>query len=323
CYIASPAAAATPGEDDSILLHRMSAIHFLNAAEAQPLLAAEDTFTRATTDVDRQLRLHAGKPVDMQTYLAFVAKQTLDWQPAEIAKITAAIDRLRPRLRPLRDLWPQRIPLIKTTGLEEINAPHCRGNAIVLPKSALIGDEGDIDRLLLHELFHILSRQSVELSSQCYEIIGYQRSSRPIELPAELAARKLTNPDAPLIDVVIRLDRPKSEPRYATPVLLSRQSSYDSTANTTVFQELQFFLLVVEQLDGVWVVSHPEMPGLINSHDEPSFRRQVGNNTKYIIHPEEILADNFIHVVLETPSLPDPWIVDALRSALSERAIER
>ena len=46
------------------------------------------------------------------------------------------------------------------------------------------------------------------------------------------------------------------------------------------------------------------------------FYEQVGNNTNYTIHPEEILADNFALAIMEVSSLPSPWVVEEIRSKL-------
>jgi hypothetical protein len=47
-----------------------------------------------------------------------------------------------------------------------------------------------------------------------------------------------------------------------------------------------------------------------------SFVEQIGQNTKYTIHPDEILADNFVHLVLQTEKLDSPQIVEKMRERL-------
>jgi hypothetical protein len=46
---------------------------------------------------------------------------------------------------------------------------------------------------------------------------------------------------------------------------------------------------------------------------------QVGRNTQYIIHPEEILADNFALLVLGESKIPTPEILQKMREVLSRR----
>jgi hypothetical protein len=44
----------------------------------------------------------------------------------------------------------------------------------------------------------------------------------------------------------------------------------------------------------------------------------VGRNTQYIIHPEEILADNFALLVLGETSIPSPVILEKMKDALGK-----
>jgi hypothetical protein len=48
-----------------------------------------------------------------------------------------------------------------------------------------------------------------------------------------------------------------------------------------------------------------------------SYHEQIGRNTNYIIHPEEVLADNFMMLVQGNRDVPTPRILDEMRKALS------
>ena len=48
----------------------------------------------------------------------------------------------------------------------------------------------------------------------------------------------------------------------------------------------------------------------------PDFQAKIGKNTNYIYHPEEILADNFVHLVRQRPNLETPRIVEDLQRVL-------
>jgi hypothetical protein len=60
-------------------------------------------------------------------------------------------------------------------------------------------------------------------------------------------------------------------------------------------------------------------PLLVEPAEVLGFIEQVGKNTGYIIHPEEILADNFMMLVLEIKNLPSPEIIEKLRNVLSQK----
>ena len=47
----------------------------------------------------------------------------------------------------------------------------------------------------------------------------------------------------------------------------------------------------------------------------PDFHRQIGSNTGYIIHPEEILADNFAALVTGA-EVNDAWLTEAIAQTL-------
>jgi hypothetical protein len=49
------------------------------------------------------------------------------------------------------------------------------------------------------------------------------------------------------------------------------------------------------------------------------FIEQVGQNTSYLIHPEEILADNFALLVLGMEDVPSPEILKRIRAILGQR----
>jgi hypothetical protein len=55
----------------------------------------------------------------------------------------------------------------------------------------------------------------------------------------------------------------------------------------------------------------------------PGFSEQVGQNTKYIIHPEEILADNFVFLLNGRINLPSPRVVESMGRILQAAAEAR
>ena len=50
----------------------------------------------------------------------------------------------------------------------------------------------------------------------------------------------------------------------------------------------------------------------------PGFAEQVGTNTDYIIHPEEILADNFVFLINGRVDLPSQRVVQEMGRILQE-----
>jgi hypothetical protein len=162
-----------------------------------------------------------------------------------------------------------------------------------------------------------MSRHDGSLRSRLYRIIGFE-VCQPIELPASLAPRRITNPDAPRIDCVITLPGPEGRQYTGAPVLYSSTANYDAKRGGSLFQSLVFRLLVVESRSGRWqpLLKSGE-PVVINPRNEPAFLEMIGKNTDYIIHPDEIMADNFVRLAMNDPDVPTPRIIDEMRRVLT------
>ena len=156
------------------------------------------------------------------------------------------------------------------------------------------------------------------MRSRLYAIIGFELCE-PIELPPSLAPRRITNPDAPLIDCTIGLTAANGKAIIGAPVLYSQSKEYDAAAGKSLFQSLVFRLLVVERRGGRFepVLAKGE-PIVIDPHKEPAFLEKIGKNTNYIIHPDEILADNFVRLVMEDKDVPTPRIIEELGKVLAK-----
>ncbi|NRB27812.1 MAG: hypothetical protein HRU37_09060, partial [Roseibacillus sp.] len=84
----------------------------------------------------------------------------------------------------------------------------------------------------------------------------------------------------------------------------------------------QFKLVVVERAEegtSVEVVREGEKAKLLDAGEVTGFLEQVGENTTYLIHPEEILADNFVLLVTGKRDVPSPEVVEKLGKVLAGR----
>ena len=212
------------------------------------MLVAKDDFIQRLSPFDRSARMKTDKAVSEGELLEFIGRNVVDWTSEEMQTVQAAIEAIQPLLRDLPLSLPPTVQFIKTTGAEEGNAAYTRATAIVLPKSALGKSQEDLQKLICHELFHILSRQNPELREKLYGIIGFTKCNE-IKLPPELERRKITNPDAPRNDHFIRLQIDGHE-SLAVPILLSSVETYDVKRGGEFFEYLQFQFLVVEKSSG-------------------------------------------------------------------------
>ena len=288
---------------------------FAGVEEGKKIQTAKDAFTQSLSKFDLQLRLKRTENATLEEWKKFVAGEVLPWNDEEIAHVKPAVILLAEKLKKLKLPLPEKVLLVHTSGKEEGEAAYTRGNAIILPSKVLSFSPEKLEDLLCHELFHVLSRHDAETRQRLYGIIGF-RACEEIPLPAVLKDRKLTNPDAPLINCTIEL---KFESRLATatPILFSSTETYDPAKGGSLFRYLTFRLLAVEKKDGKW---QPYLMGgnpvLLDAPLVPAFVEQIGKNTTYIIHPDEILADNFIQLVKGNKNVQTPRIIEQMESVL-------
>lgn len=299
---------------------KKTVVRFLPANESRPVIAARDDFVKRLSPFDRAARLKVAQPVSEEQYLAFVGSNVRDWTEKETEQLRTIMAEFPPLLGELP--WPATIQLIKTTGAEEGNAAYTRGTAIFLPVSDLAKSPPELKRLLCHELFHILSRGNPELREKLYTLIGFTACDE-VELPPALAARKITNPDAPRNDHLIRLQI-DGQTCLALPVLLSSAETYDVKRGGEFFNYLTFQFLVMEPTatPGRFKVAQQNgSPWLVGIKAVTGFFEQVGRNTDYIIHPEEILADNFALLVLGGEKIATPEIPEKMKKVLFAKQV--
>lgn len=296
------------------------AIAFATIDEGRKILTTRDDFVVRLSPFDRAARVGTDKDVSEEEYFRFVSGNVLPWTPQDKAVVESAWSALEPKLEQMALPLPQKIILIETTGREEGGAEYTRANAIVLPQSSLDASHRDsVEAILAHELFHVLSRADPELRDKLYAAIGFQPCGE-VAFPAELASRKITNPDAPKNDHCIRVQTSQGAV-WAVPILFSRTSRYDAAKGGPFFDYLEFKLLVVQRTGSsataraTYDVAHPV---LLDVNQVSGFYEQVGRNTDYIIHPEEILADNFKLLLLGRTNVPSPQILRKMAAILSQ-----
>ncbi len=289
---------------------------FASKEDAASLLATEDDFVKRLSPFDRAARLKADDVVDQATYLKFVSQQTLDWTDTEKATINASWQRIVPRLAGAKINVPPQITMIKTTGLEEGNTAYTRGTSIILPTSRT-GDRG-LDALMAHELFHVLSRNDAQMRERLYKIIGFRKCGE-LELPPELKDRRMTNPDGPINDHCIEVTYDGKQV-WVVPVLFAKVEKYEKQAGGEFFSFLDLALMAIESPETPGqskVMMEDGKPLRLGPLNAKGFLEQIGKNTGYIIHPDEVLADNFSMWITKR-KVPQPELLEKIEKALKQ-----
>lgn len=282
-------------------------VSFAPSSRGAELLSRRDSHISGMSLFDRQSRLGTSKPVTEQEVRDLFRSSVLDWSPEERIKVSGRLRALAPLLARFRLPFPPEIVLIKTSGREEGGALYTRGNAVVLTEDIIrkTSDE-ELDRLLLHELFHVLSRHSPEITEALYRAIGF-RPCGILRLPACLAERRISNPDVTDITYAVRV-RYRGRDREVAPIVYS-SGPYDVAKGGTFFRYMKLGLLEVERSGETCLpVAREGKIELLKPADVQGYFEQVGKNTGYVSDPQEILADNFVLLMLGRTELPSPEI---------------
>jgi hypothetical protein len=206
------------------------------------------------------------------------------------------------------------IDLVKTTGDEEGGANgYTRQNYIVLNDNALTTSDDNLAQLISHELFHIVCRNDETLRKEMYAIIGFEIGN-VVPVPDQLKDLRMTNPDAVAWDSFITLT--DDEENVAEYLMITYSNEPYTTG--TFFSYLNVGFLKVTGT-GTRVADLENGEPIIRVYEDFSdFYDQVGNNTNYTVHPEEILADNFALIIMSATGIPSAWLPDEMKSRLSQ-----
>jgi len=280
---------------------------------ARSLLTTRDAFVERLSPFDRAARMKTNGVVTEAQFLDFVGASVLDWRPAERERLEAAFELIRPGLNRLGPPLPRTLRLIKTSGREEGNAPYTRGDAIVLPDKTVSRPGANLGGILAHELFHVVSRANPALRDRLYSVIGFEPCGEVLH-PLNLRGRRITNPDAPINAHAIAVEV-GGDKVLAVPILYSSAASYDAAKGGEFFSYLQVELLLIRRTadGGHRVLEDANGPRLFPIERVTGYHEQIGRNTGYIIHPEEVLADNFALLINAGSRAKSPELLEKLR----------
>ena len=314
--VATTSRSATVEAAEPIQLTKNTVARPATPEEAKKILTARDTFVQNLSPFDRAARLKSDKPVTEKQLLDTIADQIRPYAESEWKNVAAAIRTIAEQLKGYDVRLPKDVLFIKVTGKVCSGAAYTRGNAIVLPQSRLGAGAKALERLVAHELFHVLSRNDPDLRKKLYAIVSFTPIDEP-KLPEWLAARKLTNPDAPTLGCYATL-KVDEEDIPVVPVLYSREATYDTRRGGSFFSYMNFALMEIRRAGDAWeaVTNDEGRPKFYSPRDVPDYFNKIGRNTGYIIHPEEVLADNFTYLLSGKKNLPTPRIVDEMRKVM-------
>jgi hypothetical protein len=298
-----------PGQQHSY--YGGSTVIFASVEQGQEILASRDDFLNNLSTFDKRARVGTEEQVSMDAFISFLRGEVRQWENADRKKITAILEEYRSSLRRHRVRLPEQLYFVTTSGNEEGRAAYCRRSTVVLPRQVLNKGREELTDIVLHELFHIFSRENPEARKKLYQLIGY-RQVPALQIPESLEPIKITNPDAPLLNAAVEFPH-GDRTVQAVPVLYADQP-YSEKRGGPFFRYLQFRLMEVEVREEASLPRYVDgSPHMIDPRSARGYFQTVGMNTGYVIHPEEVLADNFVLMIRGRGNLRSPWVVEGMR----------
>jgi hypothetical protein len=292
-----------------------AAFVFADRPQARAVLEARDEYVRATGELERSAKMRSADPVDEERFATRMGQQALAWDGPERRRLEPVLARLDRFVSGMKWRRPARILMVKASDNLMGGLPHTRANAIVLPQSELSRESEYLSYIVAHELFHVLSRADPELREELYAAIGFRACAR-VDMSEALRRLRITNPDAVESGHVVQV-RVGGRRVEALPFVHLPRGQFDPRAGFTAHLTVSW-LPVERSGKGCSIASDPQS---LRPDELEGLYEQIGRNTEYIMHPEEILADNFALLFLlsgrDTPrEVPSPEILERIRAIM-------
>ena len=308
---------------DLIQLSSSQKVVFLDSTTAAKIILEDDIdhFFEKITIVDMAIQTKKAYPETisrkevLKDYKAYLQKDVSYFTKQEkdfVSDVFREAYELSKQISPA--IFPPEIQLIKTNGTHYGNSVYyTRENCIIIPQDVLTKpNHNNFLDVMLHEVFHIYSRYHPEKRAALYALIGFEDigDTNDLVISEKLAKRILLNPDGIDFAQKIDLNIKNGQTISAIPIVSSNQDNF-TPYQPSFFNYLDFQLYQIEQMDNgnYEVITKSDGSSSLNLTDLPDFFRQIRDNTQYIIHPDEILADNFQILVI---SKKKPTILDKL-----------
>lgn len=333
---APPAPAApAPAPTRVVKLADDCTLKLLSAAEAAAVLDAErlEPYVSTLTHVELEIRLGGplrpeGRKAQLQRLRAMRAASTRDWTDAEAEYLTTHLRTVHKLLSAeFPGLLPREWKWVKTSG--EGDARFADGytvdDLIVLHEGPLgwhrKGNEERAVGLLSRMTFHMLARTRPQIREKAYPLLGFRTLTR-LDWGG-LEPRRLVHPDI-RTPVVYTVRDESGRDVVAAPLLYSGESRFDPKKGSDLFRYQAFDLFEAEADPKTGVGRLLDADGkkperLPRATTRRIYDAAVAVNSSNVMHPQNILADNFAMLVLLRHPKYGPELRDSIKPELIGR----
>jgi hypothetical protein len=273
------------------------------------LLTAPDAFSEQLSPLDRQILAISKAPIGKAALDAPLDASALDWTPSEIAALRTSLAEAERAAAAAHVTYrlPGTIYLAKESAAIYSGSAYTRCAAVFLPGALSAA-------VLIHELYHVMSRYNPQIRRELYALVGYRPCRVSLSsLGADLKDVVITNPDTDAFgETCITLPDVTGRPVTYVPLLIGN-GPYDGTpVGWTII------------LDPILVALRGNRPVVRNGKTEyremvaPDYMRAVGENgSGEPFHPEELIAVNLQQALIPNaraaPDFPNAQLLLAVK----------
>ncbi|MBS1772439.1 MAG: DUF4157 domain-containing protein [Bacteroidetes bacterium] len=283
-------------------------VEIIDSTEASAMLGKDDGYPKLFSLFDIQSRLKDTTATKWKGYLSLAEKDTQNWTTEEQEAIKKAFGEIEIALKneSLHFNLPDKIYLIKSNTKEEFGAEgYTRGSSIILnPSSQPINTH-----LVAHELFHVFSRFNEKTRDELYHVFGFKKCN-PIALTKALDNKNITNPDCPVVSHYITVNGQDMT------LLLYSNDKYEGGNVFLTYAKIGFVMLSGDDTHKS-IMLKGSKPVIKELEDVPEAFNQIGKNSQYLLHPEELCAEHFAAVITNQP-VNQPEFVDKFKDVLKQ-----
>jgi hypothetical protein len=293
-----------------ITLSKNNTCTLADSSKAADLIIADatDNIFAKITEADMCIQMKKNYPSEtfrsqiLNDYMEYLQKDVTNFTDDEAAFVNTTMNEVYQLTeKVLPSIFPKKINILKTKGKHYGDGVYyTREDCIIVPADALkTQDKETFLGTMIHEVFHVFSRLNPEKRKELYHLIGFEHlGTGNLGIPTSLRNRVLLNPDGVDFQYFIRLQLSPDKEIKAIPIIYSNEMTFKKS-KTEFFNYLKFELFEIKDNERGWeVVTKKDGSSTLNIKELPDFWRQIRDNTQYIIHPDEVMADNFMFLIL-------------------------
>lgn len=283
--------------------HSLCEYDLLNAEDAKKAVSRDtvdayfDKVNILEMSIMLQMESPSGERSDvMKKYRELLQNDVEDFNAAEKKLLSSTFNKALDLCSSIdKNLKLPKIQLIKTKGTYYgAGVYYTRENCIIIPEGQINAENKSLLRTLIHEISHIYTRYNPKKKVALYALIGYNKLPN-LELSDFLKKRVIYNPDGVDLAYAIELSDSSGRTFKAIPAMYSRFSSYK---NLPLLKSFIFQLFEVSENNGKWTVKNNNIG--YSEEELSGYWEKIGRNTRYTIHPDEIIADNFTFLAMSS-----------------------